>query len=201
MKRLTIDLIFAALLLIIAIAGPAYPQWEGRATLTGTAVIYGSGFNTRTVTRTFTMHLERTTPPSEAARLLSVLESKGQDGLLRAMSGNDLGRFSLGGRVGEPLRAVVVDDHNGLKRIRAVFQRWIGFGEFRRGYRSIDYPFSYVEILLDPRTGSGDGTFFPAARIRFREANRNRPDTVEIEDFGTFPGRLMGVRLRGTRLP
>ncbi len=201
MKRLTIDLIFAAFLLIMAIAGPAYPQWEGRATFTGTALIYGSGLNTRTVTSNFAMHLERITTPDDANRLLSVLEDQGQDGLLRAMSNNDLGRFSLGGRVGEPLRAVVVDDHNGMKRIRAVFQRWIGFGEFRRGYRSIDYPFSYIEIMIDPQTGQGDGTFFPAARVRFREANSTRPDTVEIEDFGTFPGKLMGVKMRGMRLP
>ncbi len=201
MKRITINIVFAAFLVLGAIAGPAYPQWEGKATFTGTALIYGSGMNTRNVTTTFTMHLERVTAPGEAERLLSVLEDKGQDGLLRAMSNNDLGRFSLGGRLGEPLRAVVVDDHDGMKRIRAVFQRWIGFGELRRGYRSVDYPFSYVEVMIDPRTGQGDGTFFPAARIRFREANNSRPDTVEIEDFGTFPGRLMGVRLRGTQLP
>jgi len=201
MKRITFDIVFAALLILMAIAGPAYPQWEGRATFTGAAVTYGSGTNTRVLTRTFTMHLERITTPDEARQLLSVLEDQGQDGLLRALSNKDLGRFSLGGRVGEPLRAVVVVEHNGMKRIRAVFQRWIGFGELRGGYRSVDYPFSYVEIMINPRTGRGDGTFFPAARIRFRDANRNRPDTVEIEDFGTFPGRLMGVTLRGTRLP
>ena len=120
--------------------------------------------------------------------------------MLNALSSNDLGRFSLGGRLGEPLRAVIVDDHNGRKRLRAIFQRWIGFGEFRGGYRSVDYPFSYIEIMIDPRTGRGDGTFFPAARIRFKEARGSRPDTVEIEDFGVFPGKLMGVRMRGRQI-
>ena len=200
MKRLTFDLVFAALLLVLAVAGPARPQGEGRTTFTGTALIYGSGMNTRTVTRNFTLHVERLTTQNEADRLLRVLNDQGQDGLLRAMSNNDLGRFSLGGRLGEPLRAVIVDDHDGKKRLRAIFQRWIGFGELRGGYRSVDYPFSYVEIVVDPRTGRGDGTFFPAARIRFKEANRNRPDTVEIEDFGVFPGKLMGVQMRGRRL-
>ena len=200
MKRLTIDVIFVALLLLIAIAGPAYPQGEGRTTFTGTALIYGSGMNTRAVTRSFTLHVERLTTQAEADRLIRVLDDQGQTGLLNAMSNNDLGRFSLGGRLGEPLRAVIVDDHNGRKRLRAIFQRWIGFGELRGGYRSVDYPFSYVEIVIDPRTGRGDGTFFPAARIRFKEANRSRPDTVEIEDFGVFPGKLMGVTMRGRRL-
>ncbi len=200
MKRITFDVVFAAVLLVVAIAGPAFPQSEGRTTFTGTALIYGSGMNTRTVTRNFTLHVERLTTQNEADRLLKVLDDQGQIGLLRAMDNNDLGRFSLGGRVGEPLRAVIVDDHNGKKRLRAIFQRWIGFGEIRGGYRSVDYPFSYVEIVIDPRTGRGDGTFFPAARIRFKEANRNRPDTVEIEDFGVFPGKLMGVQMRGRRL-
>lgn len=200
MKRITFDLVFAGLLLLFAVAGPAYPQSERRTTFTGTAIIYGAGFSTRTVTRDFTLHVERLTTQNEADRLLSVLDNQGQDGLLRAMSNNDLGRFSLGGRVGEPLRAVIVDDQDGKKRLRAIFQRWIGFGELRGGYRSVDYPFSYVEIVIDPRTGRGDGTFFPAARVRFKRANGNRPDTVEIEDFGTFPGKLMGVTMRGSRL-
>ena len=83
-----------------------------------------------------------------------------------------------------------------MARIRAVFRRWIGFGELRRGARSVDYPFGYVEIRIDPRTGRGEGTIIPAARIRFRGE-----DTVEIEDFGTFPGRLMGVQMRGVMIP
>jgi len=200
MKRLTVDIIFAAMMLLLAVAGPAYPQGEGRTTFTGTALIYGSGTNIRTVTRNFTLHVERLTTQNEADRLLRVLDDQGQTGLLNAMSNNDLGRFSLGGRVGEPLRAVIVDNQDGRQRLRAIFQRWIGFGELRGGYRSVDYPFSYVEIVIDPRTGRGDGTFFPAARIRFKKANSNRPDTVEIEDFGTFPGKLMGVSMRGRRL-
>ena len=163
-------------------------------------MVYGSGMNTRVLTSTFTMHINGLTTPGEATRLLTVLEDRGQNGLLDAMSGVDLGRFSLTGRVGEPLRAVIVDDHDGKRRLRAVFQRWIGFGEFRGGYRSTDYPFSYVELVVDPRTGRGDGTFFPAARLRFREARGNRPDTLEIEDFGTFPGKIMGVTMRGVPL-
>jgi hypothetical protein len=74
-------------------------------------------------------------------------------------------------------------------------ERWIGFGELRGGYRSLDYPFSYIEIMIDPRTGKGEGTFIPAAQIRFK--TKNGQSQVEIEDFGTFPGRLMGVTMRG----
>jgi hypothetical protein len=34
--------------------------------------------------------------------------------------------------------------------------------------------------------------FIPAARIRLRNGNN-----WEVEDFGTFPARLMGLQVRG----
>ncbi len=185
-------------LITAAIASTAFAQ-RG-TTFTGTAVIYGSGVSTRTTTRSFTLIINDRTSPADATRYLRTLESGGQDALLREIDSNDLGRFSLTGSIGVPLNAVVIDQDNGETRIRAVFRRWIGFGELRRGLRSVDYPFGYVELRIDPRTGNGDGTFIPAARIRFRDGRNGGMDTVEIEDFGTFPGRLMGVRMRGERI-
>lgn len=186
------------LTLVCVIGGTTYAQ-RG-TTFTGTAVIYGSGVSTRTITRSFTLVINRRTSPADATRYLRTLEQGGQDALLREIESNDLGRFSLSGSVGVPLSAVIVDRDEGETRIRAVFRRWIGFGELRRGLRSVDYPFGYVELRIDPRTGNGDGTFIPAARIRFRNARNGGMDTVEIEDFGTYPGRLMGVRMRGERI-
>jgi hypothetical protein len=186
------------LTLVCVIGGTAYAQ-RG-TTFTGTAVIYGSGVSTRTITRSFTLVINRRTSPADATRYLRTLEQGGQDALLREIESNDLGRFSLSGSVGVPLSAVIVDRDEGETRIRAVFRRWIGFGELRRGLRSVDYPFGYVELRIDPRTGNGDGTFIPAARIRFRNARNGGMDNVEIEDFGTYPGRLMGVRMRGERI-
>lgn len=183
----------------LMIVGSVYAQ-RG-TTFTGTAVMYGTGLSTRTITRPFTLIINRRTSPDEAARYLQTLQRGGQDDLMREIDDNDLGRFSLTGSVGQPLNAVIVDQDDGETRIRAVFRRWIGFGELRRGLRSVDYPFGYVEVRIDPRTGNGEGTIIPAARIRFRNARNGGTDTVEIEDFGTFPGRLMGVRMRGAPLP
>ena len=179
------------------IAGHAVTAAAQRAmTFTGTAVIYGSGFNTRTITRGFTLTINNRTSETEALRYLSMLQEGGQDALIREIGRNDLGRFALVGSVGERLNAVLIDRDGGDTRIRAVFRRWVGFGELRRGARSVDYPFGYVEVRIDPRTGRGEGTIIPAARIRFRGGN-----TVEIEDFGTFPGRLIGVQMRGLMIP
>lgn len=178
--------------MIVSTVGIAGAQ---RATFTGTVVIYGTGLNTRTTTDTFTLTLNNTTSPAEAQRLLGTLQSGGQDDLRDALRHSDVGRFSIGGHVGLPVEAAVVENVDGRLRIRAVLERWQGFGEIWRGGRSLDYPFSYIEMYVDPQRGSGEGTFIAAAKIRWR--NDHGQNQVEIEDFGTFPGRLMGVKMRG----
>jgi len=183
-------LLTAALIAVSAQIGAA--QRNG-LTFTGSILMYGSGFNTRTVTRTFTLRIDRLTTDAEASDLLGVLRSGGQDDLLRAISKNDLGSLSVGGSVARRINAVRVDDVDGKKRVRVVFERWMNFSELRGGYRSTDYPFGYIEIVIDPRSGKGDGTYIAAAKIRFRASK----EQVEIEDFGTFPGRLMNVKMTG----
>lgn len=195
MKRRTIQFCLAALIFVVGGVSDVFSQRDGRTTFTGTAVIYGTGTNIRTVTRNFTLNITGVTSGAETERFLNTLRDGGQDDLLRSIDDNNLGRFQLGASVGPRVNAVLVDQFEGRQRIRVIFARWIGFGELRYGRRSVDYPFSYVELLIDPRTGRGEGSYFQAARIRAREGN-----TVEIEDFGTFPSRLLGVARRGGRL-
>ena len=179
---------------ILIIAGAATAFGPGRTTLTGTAVIYGSGLNTRTITRPFTFIISGRSSSGDVERFIESLQSGGQDGLKRELDRDEIGRFSIGSSVGVPVGAIIVDRDGDDTRIRAIFARWVGFGELRRGLRSTDYPFGYADIRVD-RNGKGEGTIIPAARIRFRGG-----DTIEVEDFGTFPGRLMGVRVRSGRL-
>ena len=179
---------------LLLLAGLANAQAEN-ATFTGSILIYGSGLNTRTVTRTFTLRLNSRTSGDEATRLVRILQERGQSGLLDELDDEKVGTFSLGAQVARDVNAAYVDQVGGRTRIRAVFARWLNFGEVRAGSRSVDYPFSYIELLVDPRTGRGEGTFLPAAQIRFR--NRNGQSQIEIEDFGTFPGKVLGVQMRG----
>lgn len=191
MKRL-FGLILSVL---VVVTFAASVQAQRGSVFTGTAVIYGTGASTRTISRSFTLSITGRTSDADVSSYLRTLQDGGQDALLRQISSKDLGRFALSGSVGQPVNAVLVERDGDETVIRAVFRRWIGFGELRRGLRSVDYPFGYVEIRMD-RNGRGDGQIIPAAKIRFRGGN-----TIEVEDFGTFPGRLMGVRQRGTQLP
>lgn len=167
-----------------------------RETYTGTVVSYGTGMNTRTSTNTFTLNINATTSDADVDRAVAVLQEGGQDDLLNALRKNDLGNFAVGGRLGRDLIGVRTDQVNGKKRIRAIFERWMNFGEIRGGYRSVDYPFGYLELLIDPATGRGEGTFIEAAQIRWKRDKDLGQYVVEIENFGTFPARLMGISQR-----
>jgi hypothetical protein len=188
---------FAAIALLVALSyGSAAAQNE---TYTGTIISYGSGRNTRTWTNTFTLNINGTMSATDIDRNVAILQEGGQDDLLRAIRNNDLGNFSVGGRLGRQLNAVTIDQVDGKKRIRALFERWLNFSEIRGGYRSLDYPFGYLELLIDPATGRGDGTFIEAAQVRWKRDKKTDQYVVEIENFGTFPARLMGVSQRNRR--
>ena len=192
---MTKKLFLTTILISLFFALTAFGQKE---TYTGTAVIYGSGFNTRTITRTFTLNITGQTSDNQAAGFLEVLQRGGQDDLLRAMDKEDLGRFSLGGALGRRVNVVRESTVDGKRRIFVAFERWLGFGELRYGLRSTDYPFSVIEMYIDEKTGRGEGTYIPAARVRFRTDRDSGQNTVEIENFGTFPARLLGVRRRNS---
>jgi len=171
--------------LILASEIYAHAQTE---TYTGTMV--GIGGRMGGVTRSFTLTITGRSSDSEVQRDVAILAEGGQDALLRAVGDKSLGRFSLSGQLGRQLNFVSeTTSSNGDRRIIILFERWLNLYEVRYGARSVDYPFGYVELVLD-RNGRGEGTFIPAARVRFRN------NQVEVENFGIYPARLAGVRRR-----
>ena len=144
--------------------------------------------------RPFTLRIDRFTSTDEVQRLNSALQSGGQDELLKVLSDMDAGRIAVGNNVGVDANAIIaVPRDGGGTRLIVLFQRTINFYELRAGARSTDYRFGYAEIVLD-RDGRGEGTFIPVARVRLHDGNQ-----WEVEDFGTFPARIMGARVRGGR--
>jgi hypothetical protein len=189
--------IFRLLILaVVVIAGLSIAALAQTETYTGTILSFGSGRSTRSTTSTFTLNITGSMTDADVDRAVAVLQEGGQDDLLSSIRRNNQGNFSVGGELGRQLIGVRIDEVDGKRRIRAIFERWMKFGEIRNGYRSVDYPFGYMELLIDPATGRGEGTFLEAARIRWRRDRRSNQYFVEIEDFGTFPARLMGVRRR-----
>ena len=100
-------------------------------------------------------------------------------------------------RVGIDLNFIQQEMVDGKRRIFIVFERWTQFAELRYGLRSRDYPFGVIELFIDPATGKGEGTYFAAAKLRWTRDNKTNQYAVEVENFATWPAKLMGVQQRG----
>jgi hypothetical protein len=199
MKKIFVLMFLPVFFLILGANFEAVAQQTDRETFTGTVLSYGSGMNTRTTTGTFTLRINGLTSNQQAQSLLGVLQESGQDDLLKSIRNEDLGNFSVGGQLGRTLNVVHESMVDGRRRVFAVFERWTQFAEQRGGYRSLDYPFGVIELYVDPRTGRGEGTYIAAAKIRWTTDRKTGQSQVEIENFATFPARLLGVVQRGNR--
>ena len=189
------SLVFAISIILTSIVGVSAQQ----ETYTGSIVSYGSGLTGRMRTGTFTLRIDRLTSDQRANELLGLLQEGSDEALLNQLDNEDVGSFSINGRIGPRLNVVRESDINGQTRIFAVFRRWMNFGEIRGGYRSTDYPYGVIELYVDPRTGKGEGTYIAAARIRWRQDKKSGQYNIEIENFATYPARLLGVTRRGGR--
>jgi hypothetical protein len=162
-------------------------QAAGAQQILGTVVGVGGRFGGRTAP--FRLIVNRYTSADEVGRLNAALQSGGQEELLRVLSRMEAGRITVGNGVGVDANAIIsVPQENGTKLI-VLYERNVN--ELRYGTRSEDYRFGYAEIFLR-RRGNSEGTLIPAAKVRLRDGN-----TWEVEDFGVFPARLMGLQVRG----
>lgn len=158
-------------------------------TIQGTVVGIGGRYAGRSAP--FKLIINRYTSPDDVSRLNSALQG-GQDQLMNVLSKLDAGRISIGNGIGVVANAIIASPTaEGGTKLTVLYQRNINFYELRYGTRSEDYRFGYAEIYLN-RNGTGEGTFISAAKVRLRDSN-----TWEVEDFGTFPARLMGLRASG----
>jgi len=154
--------------------------------ITGTVVGVGGRFGGRT--RPFRLIVNRYTPTEDVERLNRALQSGGENELLGTLRGMNAGRIIIGNNVGVQCNAIIATPQEDGTKLMVLYERTLRFFEVRYGSRSEDYRFGYAEIFLR-RGGNSEGTFIPAAQVRLRDGN-----TWEVEDFGEFPARLMGLR-------
>lgn len=174
-------------------------QQNGKETYTGTVLSYGSSLRIGTSTRPFTLNIIRQTSDQQAAGFLDILQSSGQDSLLENIKNENVGNFSVGANLSRTLNVVRENVADGQRRIFIVFERWTQFAELRGGYRSLDYPFGVIELFINDRTGKGEGTYIAAARIRWVTDKKTNQQQVEIENFATFPAKLLNVTMQGKK--
>jgi hypothetical protein len=143
------------------------------------------------VTDFFTLTIESYTTDERVQNLLDILKRDGQDGLLKAVGKDKKGTIQIGSRLARDINEVWVAPTEEGRKITVLAERWLGFGELRRGARSVDYPFMYIELYVED-DGKTEGSLIPAARVRFK-----RDKTIEVENFGIYPARLVNIKRRG----
>ena len=142
------------------------------------------------ITDFFTLTIDSLTPDDRVQNLIDVLKRDGQDGLLKAVGRDKKGSIQIGGRLAHDLNEVWITPTEEGRKIMALSERWVGFGELRRGARSLDYPFTYIELYVED-DGKVEGSLIPAARVRFKGGK-----TIEVENFGIYPARLTNIKRR-----
>ena len=147
------------------------------------------------------IRISRWSTPEERERLITTAVEKGQDALLRALQKMpDHGRMSIPGwtgpdphnaRLGWTLHyAFATPGEDGGLRIGIATDRYIGFWEARNSPRTIDYPFTLIEMRLD-RNGRGVGKMAVATKIEFDKKKRQ----MVLENYASEPVRLNGYMI------
>jgi hypothetical protein len=149
-------------------------------------------------TTSFNLSIKDYTPDDVAQGYLAMLVEGDQFDLLKKIKDLNLGFMSAHGSLGR--RLLIVRKHelpDGNTRIIAAFERSQSFGEVRGGYRVSDYPFAVIEITVNAKgKGVGVGTFIAACAVDMKKDKKTGKYQLQMENFGTFPNKVMGVMRR-----
>lgn len=187
-----------ALTLIILVVASVSATAQGKKSSEFSAVYTGTlmQMNGPTRSTSFNLSIRDYTSDQDAQLYLSMLVEGDQFALLDKIKDLDLGFMSAHGSLGRRLLVVRRTQlPDGKTRLVAAFERWQTFAEVRGGYRTQDYPFAVIELILDAN-GKGSGTFIAAAKIEMKRDKKTGQYQLELENFGTYPHRVMGVMRR-----
>jgi hypothetical protein len=186
---LTLSLLCAALIILCSQPSRAQGRLARKEVYRGNITYIGG--RRGAVTDFFTLTIESYTPDERVQNLLDILKRDGQDGLLKAVGKDKKGTIQIGSRLARDINEVWIAQTEEGRKITVLAERWLEFGELRRGARSVDYPFTYIELYVED-DGKAEGSLIPAARVRYK-----RDKTIEVENFGIYPARLVNIKRRG----
>jgi hypothetical protein len=192
MKKLI--LVAAAVFLLVQTHGAVLAQTRGTPERF-TAFAVNMGSLGRGGADTVEIVVERWSTDKERDKLMQALVEKGPDKLLDTLQDlSRVGYFRTPNSIGYDLhyaRKAPLPD--GGERIVLLTDRYIGFWEAANRPRTIDYPFTLIELHIN-RDGEGEGKMSLATKIMFdKEAHM-----IVLEDYQTQPVLLKSVRRQAT---
>jgi hypothetical protein len=139
---------------------------------------------------------------AERTRLITTMIEKGQDQLLKDLQKTPVhGRIRFpnwrgpdphNARLGNNLHYTwQIPGEDGGRRVVIATDRYIGFWEARDAPRTIDYPFTLIELRLN-KDGEGEGKMAVATKIAFDK----KKNAVELENYASEPVRLNNVKAK-----
>jgi hypothetical protein len=156
-----------------------------------TGTVMGIGGTMGGVSRSFTLQINGYTSDEDAQRYLDELKEFQQDGLLKAIRKEKKGWVAVSGQTGKDINVIRTSPaEDGKRRVAILFERWINMYEARQGTRSQDYPFAFGEFYVNEK-GKGEGTFIPMAKVKWVVDKKTGKQTLEMENFGTYPARVI----------
>lgn len=173
-----------AVAVVVTAAGAAEPD-----RYTATAVNMGAPV--RWTTTRVEMVINRWSTDSERDRLVTILQEQGPEKLLDALRDIPrVGYIRTPDSIGYDLhfaRRQPGDD--GAERVVLATDRYVSFWEAANQPRTIDYPFTVIELRLRPN-GEGEGKMSLFTKVTVDP----RTKAIELEDYGTQPVLLQNVR-------
>jgi hypothetical protein len=163
------------------LAKPIYIQAQAM----GTSTQLGQNFSV-------TVIINEYSPPEDQKILLEAFQTKGNEGLVNALSKmSSKGRLAITGTLGGDLAYIRrFPQPDGSVRYRMVTNRLLRFGEVWADTRSSDYQLSGLEIVISKDKKKNTGTLIPAAELKV-----NKEGQMEIEAFQN-PWNLVNIQLR-----
>lgn len=137
--------------------------------------------------------VDQWSPEGEREALLKVFMEKGQDAMVRELQQRPrLGFIRLPNTLGWSLHYAVQHPlPEGGRRVVIVTDRPIGFGEAVRDGRSMDYPFTMIEIRFKT-DGTGVGKMSTGTKINKSKDGQH----LELETWDNEPVRLNEVKAK-----
>ena len=179
-------MVFAGSLLLLAPVAASAQIDDAPARFVASAVDMNRG-----AAGTVEFVVNRWSSDADRDRLIAVMFDKGPDKLLDALQEMPrIGFIRTPGSLGLDIRfARHVPDADGGERVLIVTDRRMGFREVANRSRTVDYPFTVIELRMQ-KSGTGEGQASVATRI----IPDKRNNLVTLENYEIQPVLLTSVK-------
>jgi hypothetical protein len=180
--------IMAVAAVTLGLAAVAQPDTApGRETFNAYAVDLG-GSTRPTSASHVKITVDRWSTADDTRRLVGAFKEDGDQGLLKELRKlKPLGRISTPDSIGYDLRyAAQTTLASGARRVIIATDRPLGYWETVNRPRSVNYPFTFIEMRLDA-SGKGEGKMTVATKVNALG------ETLELENYDITPVQLSAI--------